>query len=87
MSFALTLEFYSSKAYGYVRKMFNLALPHPSTVGRWYTAVPTKPGFTGLAFKAIKCEMSMQETVCALILDKMAIRRHFAGDDKNIAAL
>ena len=84
-SFALTLQFYSSKAYGYVRKMFNLALPHPSTVRRWYTAVPAKPGFTELAFRPIKCavEMSTQETVCALMLDEMAIRRHVAWDDEK----
>ena len=28
-SFALTLQFYSAKAYDFVRKTFNLALPHP----------------------------------------------------------
>ena len=84
-SFALTLQFYSSKAYGYVRKMFNLALPHPSTVRRWYTAVPAEPGFTELAFRPIKCavEMSTQETVCALMLDEMAIRRHVAWDGEK----
>ena len=84
-SFALTLQFYSSKAYGYVRKMFNLALPHPSTVRRWYTAVHAKPGFTELAFRAIKCtvKMSTQETVCALMLDEMTIRRHVASDGEK----
>ena len=84
-SFALTLQFYFSKAYGYVRKMFNHALSHPSTVRRWYTAVPAEPGFTELAFRAIKCavEMSTQETVCALMLDEMAIRRHVAWDGEK----
>ena len=84
-SFALTLQFYSSKTYGYVRKMFNLALPHPSTVGRWYTTVPARPGFTELAFRAIKCAavMSTQETVCTLMLDEMAIRRHVAWNGEK----
>ena len=84
-SFALTLQFYFSKAYGYVRKMFNLALPHPKTVRRWYTAVPAEPGFTELAFRPIKCaeEMSTQETVCVLMLDEMAIRRHVAWDGEK----
>ena len=84
-SFALTLQFYSSKAYGYVRKMFNFVLPHPSTIRRWYTAVPAEPGFTELAFRAIKCavEMSTQEIVCALMLDEMAIRRHVAWDGEK----
>ena len=65
--------------------MFNLGLPHRSTVRRWYTAVPAEPGFTELAFRAIKCavEMSTQETVCALMLDEMAIRRHVAWDGEK----
>lgn len=29
--FALTLQFYSTKAYNYVRETFDCALPHPST--------------------------------------------------------
>ena len=35
-SFALTLQFYSSKAYEFVRKTFNLALPHQVQVRKWY---------------------------------------------------
>lgn len=31
-TFALTLQFYSSKAYRYVRKTFNNLLPEPSTI-------------------------------------------------------
>ncbi|CAH0718944.1 unnamed protein product, partial [Brenthis ino] len=29
-AFAITLHFYSAKAFAYVRNKFNLALPHPS---------------------------------------------------------
>ena len=35
-SFALTLQFYSAKAYEFVRRTFNLALPHQSQIRRWY---------------------------------------------------
>jgi len=31
-SFALTLQFYSAKAYNYVRKTFKNVLPHPATI-------------------------------------------------------
>lgn len=31
-SFALTLHFYSLKAYDYVRETFDTCLPHPSTL-------------------------------------------------------
>ena len=38
-----------------------------------------------LHFRAIKCavELSTQETVCALMLDEMAIRRHIAWDGEK----
>ena len=39
-SFALTLQFYSAKAYDFVRKTFNLALPHPVQIRKWCTKVP-----------------------------------------------
>ncbi|CAB3241886.1 unnamed protein product [Arctia plantaginis] len=34
--FALTLYFYSPKAYSYIRSTFNTRLPHPSTLRKWY---------------------------------------------------
>ncbi|GBM50970.1 hypothetical protein AVEN_242830-1 [Araneus ventricosus] len=45
-SFALTLHFYSKKAYVYVRKVFKTCLPHTSTVKKWYQVVDGSPGFT-----------------------------------------
>ena len=36
-SFALTLHFYSDKAYDFVRKTFNPALPCPVQIRKWYT--------------------------------------------------
>jgi hypothetical protein len=45
-SFALTLRFYSAKAYNHVRKTFALALPHPATIPQWYSSVDGKPSFT-----------------------------------------
>ncbi|KAM7307465.1 THAP domain-containing protein 1-like [Ixodes scapularis] len=37
--FALTLQFYSTKAYNYVRETFECALPHPSTLTKWYSSL------------------------------------------------
>ena len=42
-SFALTLQFYSAKAYDSVRKTFSLALPHPVQIRKCYTKVPANP--------------------------------------------
>lgn len=47
-AFATTLQFYSTKAYNYVRRTFHLALPHPSTIRRWYQFCTTKPSTASL---------------------------------------
>ena len=52
-SFALSLQFYSSKVYEFVRKTFNLALPHQAQIRKWYTKVPAELGFTEPAFRAL----------------------------------
>ena len=41
--FALTLHFYSPRAYEYVRSVF--ALPHPSSLANWSSTVNCEPGF------------------------------------------
>lgn len=52
--FALTLQFYSSKAYTYVRKTFGNCLPHENVVRRWYSSVDAAPGFTRESFKTLE---------------------------------
>ena len=36
-AFAMTLQFYSKKAYEYVRQTFDLALPHQRVLTKWYS--------------------------------------------------
>ncbi|CAL9702423.1 unnamed protein product [Knipowitschia caucasica] len=79
--FALTLHFYSAKAYSYVRECFNLALPHPDTIRKWYSEVSSDPGFTKASFVALRAHVQKRqqlrkETLCALMMDEMAIRKH-----------
>jgi len=50
-SFAMTLHFYSAKAYNFIRGSFRQTLPHPSTLRAWCTSVEGKPGFTQEAFE------------------------------------
>jgi len=52
-SFAITLQFYSGKAYNYVRKTFDLCLPHENVVRKWYTTVGAEAGFTRDAFETL----------------------------------
>ena len=87
-SFALTLQFYSAKAYEFVRKTFNLALPHQSQVRRWYSKVPAEPGFTKPAFQALSAKVQEAEkdgktVLCSLMLDEMAIKKHVSWDGKR----
>ena len=79
----MTLKFYSAKAYDYVRETFDLALPHPRTIRTWYCGVEEDPGFTKQSFDALKAKANdnlahRKETVCAVMFDEMAIRKHIA---------
>ena len=82
---ALTLQFYSSKAYEFVRRSFNLGLPHQCQIRRWYGGIHAEPGFTEPAFRAllVKVEDEKKENkvvVCSLMLDEMAIKKHVSWD-------
>ena len=87
-SFAMTLKFYSTKAYNYVRKSFDLGLPHPTVIRSWYSSMNGEPGFTKNALAALKAKVlaakrDNQEVVCALMLDEMSIRKHVEWDGKQ----
>ncbi len=87
-SFALTLQFYSSKAYEFVRKTFDLALPHQVQVRKWYSKIPAEPGFTEPTFQALKfnfeeAQKNGQKVICSLMLDEMAIPKHVSWDGKK----
>ncbi len=75
-SFAMTLKFYSAKAYKYVRNSFDLGLPHPLVISSWYNAMDGEPGFTKEALTALKAKVLAakrdgQKVICALMLDEM----------------
>ena len=84
-SFALTLQFYSAKAYDFVRKTFNLALPHPVQIRKWYTKVPAEPGFTEPSFLALsqRVKNTGKKVICSLMIDEMAIKKHVSWNGKK----
>ena len=51
--FALTLNFYSPKAYDYVRSVFK-TLPHPSSMANWTSSIKCDPGFFEDVFREIR---------------------------------
>lgn len=77
--FAITIQFYSNKAYNYLRKY--LTLPHPCTIRSWASKLDGGPGFTQQCFEYLA---SLQEPkkVC-LIMDEMAIKHQIDFDGKQ----
>ena len=56
--FASTLQFYSTKAYEFVRKTFQKALPHIATIRKWFSNVDGSPGFLSPAFELLQQKVS-----------------------------
>jgi hypothetical protein len=75
-AFALTLQFYSTKVYNYVRQHFSLALPSLSAIKRWYQSVNGDPGFIAEAFAALQARAGLASSknkplLCSLMIDEM----------------
>lgn len=81
--FALTLNFYSPRAYRYVRQKFQNNLPHPRTLSKWYleSECNGEPGTLTEAMKSLRSlaenlKREGKQLVGSLALDEMSIRRH-----------
>ena len=87
-AFALTLKFYSTKAYNFVRKTFKLCLLHPSVIRSWYSSIDVSPGFTQATFSAFSeranvAKANGKHVICSLMFDEMSIRKHIQWDGKR----
>lgn len=79
--FAVTLNFLSPRAYTYIRQQIDSALPHPSTISKWYKTIDCMPGFTAESFETIKQKTKDGKKIySALIIDSMAIRKIIEWD-------
>lgn len=74
-TFALTLKFYLSKAYRYVRKVFKNLSPAPSTIRKWYQVIDGSPGFNKESMNSISLRASKRRIPINLVVDEMSIRR------------
>jgi hypothetical protein len=80
--FAMTLPFYSPKAYDFVRRSFNLCLPAPSVIRSWLAKVDCEPGYSKPALDTLsqfvkeKSEKG-DESPClfAIMIDEMSIKK------------
>jgi len=76
--FAITLHYYSPRAYSYVRQKFHTCLPHAKTISKWCKSVDGKPGFNMEALETISKHVKSVDYILfgALIFDEMSIRQH-----------
>lgn len=84
--FALTLYFYSPKAYDFLRE--TLYLPHRSMLRKWLSNYNCNVGFLTEIFEYLEAEVSKKPYLkdVALIFDSMVIRTQVIHDikaDKN----
>ena len=88
--FASTLQFYSTRAYEYVRKTFSKALPHVSTVRKWFANLDGSPGFSEQAFLLLKQKVEASKSIgkpviVSLMLDDMSLCKKIQYDQKQSA--
>ncbi|KAG7453457.1 DNA transposase THAP9 [Solea senegalensis] len=88
-SFAITLNFYSAKAYAFVRDNFDLFLPLPYTIRKYYSSVSADPGFTRASFSALQThaedrKKEGRQTICALMVGEMSICKHVEYSEGNL---
>lgn len=76
--FAVTLNFYSPKAYLFVRREFNSLHPCPRTLSKWYAHVDVEPGFTKEALNTLTSACKNIQTLifCALMMEEISIQKH-----------
>lgn len=87
-TFAVTLHFYSPRAYNFVRDKFAKKLPHPRTIREWYKSIDGSPGFTTLSLdlirkKVIEAQGQGKKIFLALMMDEMAIRQSVEWDNSK----
>jgi len=84
----VTLQFYSSKAYEFVRKTFGNTLPHLSTIRKWFSNIEGGPGFSTVALKLLKdkaaeAQMNGKRLFVSVLLDDRSIRKEIRFESHN----
>ncbi len=87
-SFAITLQYYSTRAYEFVPRNILQGLPHPSTIRRWFATVDGSPGFSELAFTMLENKVQIEQcngkqVIVALMMDCMSLRKQIEWDGKQ----
>ena len=89
-AFAMTLHFYSPKAYGFVRHRFCKALSEPSTLRAWYSSIHGEPGFTLESFEALKvkvaevAEVRNKKVLVSFMIDEISIKKSIQRQSNGV---
>lgn len=82
--FAITLHFYSPRAYQYLRQKFSNRLPHAGTIRKWYSNSNSNgdPGINNQTVEKLKklveeLKSVGEEFVCVLSHDEMSVKKKF----------
>lgn len=70
-AFAITMHYYSPKAYAYLKS--NFTLPNARTIRRWLESVDCEPGFLTDIIKLVSTKT--RDNVYSLVIDSMSIRK------------
>lgn len=82
--FAVTVDFYSPKAYDYIREIFgSKLLPTRRTIQKWYQTVDCEAGFSEEALKFLKTKCKEKKLLFSLMIDEMSIRKRIHWDGKK----
>ena len=79
--FAVSLHYYSPRAYRFVRKY--LSLPHPATIRSWSAGIECEPGFLEKPLLYIADLVKDGQRDCVIIIDEMAIKKETKWDPKG----
>ena len=72
--FAISLQFYSPRAYKFVRK--SSSLPHPSTLRAWSSNIEFEPGFLKNSLLYVESQVKENQQDCIIIIiDEVAIKK------------
>ena len=80
--FAMTLHYYSPKAYNFVQKL--LSLPHPASIHAWAASVECEPGYLMNVIHLIGhiAAQNKYMSEAVLVVDAMAIHKGACWDQK-----
>ena len=79
--FAISLRFYSPKAYKFVKQ--HLSLPRPATLRASSSNIECEPGFLKLPQQQIADLVNDNQYDCIIILDEISIKKQTCWDPKN----